>query len=1531
MPEIVGIGAFERMKEVINDSTYEVDQNLTAYWSGVTAAITSSLGPLAETAAAAASRNAEVGRRMTDMAAAYGVSLQNAAEGIGNAVEKAALQAQATAIRNAVDAIRQSGTDAFTRAGEAVVTAAREGGRVALANTGGKIIDTASVVIAAAEASQTGEWSKVGEAVAGIVGAAAFGAIAAASVAAAATFFGFVGIPVLATTFVVAGAAAFFGDKAGPTIFDGWKRIFDSVSDFFNSAKNWIPPRDPLILDLDGGGITTSALNRTNPVLFDYDADGIKTGTGWIGGGEGIVVLDLNGNGTIDSGRELFGDNTVLTAGARAGQIARDGFEAIAQYDVNADGTIDAADEVFNKLRIWKDVNGDGISQATELQTLTNAGIRNIGVVAQTVNTPLENGNSLVKKGTFTRTDGASGTSATLELAGSVVFATSNFYREFTENPVITAAASALPQMGGSGEVRDLREAMSLGSSQSSLLQSRLAAVVSSTTRSTQLSQMDELIYAWGATSSMATSIDISTAETWRYVYVGNTNPPAGWKPSSGIRVIDAFAADFPEMYKRITALERFNGTTILAGLIRQTSFSNADARDGTYAVVISTAQEALINESWLALKESIYGTIALQTRLKPYINEIGVYFDNEGMQFDMTALTAKLSALHLSEPAAALSDLVDLHRFGNSTLTRVGFDKTAVNMLYTWASAVPVDSLLQATLIDLGISVGGSRDGTPKFDLLFGREGNDVLTAGNGDDTLVGGAGADTLSGQVGNDTLLGGEDNDVLYGNDGNDYLYGENGSDSIYGGDGSDTLDGGAGDDYLNGDNGADTYLFGKGSGRDSINNYDSDALNVNADTILLGAGITTTGVTLTRSGDTLFISINGTDDRLEVQSYFNQDGTSAYTVENLKFADGTVWDVNTIKTKMLTGTVGNDNLTGYATAETLTGGDGNDTLDGREGNDTLVAGNGADTLYGGIGDDLLQGNDGADTLNGGAGNDTLDGGAGNDYLNGDNGADTYLFGKGSGRDSINNYDSDALNVNADTILLGAGITTTGVTLTRSGDTLFISINGTDDRLEVQSYFNQDGTSAYTVENLKFADGTVWDVNTIKTKMLTGTVGNDNLTGYATAETLTGGDGNDTLDGREGNDTLVAGNGADTLYGGIGDDLLQGNDGADTLNGGAGNDTLDGGAGNDYLNGDNGADTYLFGKGSGRDSINNYDSDALNVNADTILLGAGITTTGVTLTCSGDTLFISINGTDDRLEVQSYFNQDGTSAYTVENLKFADGTVWNVNTIKTKMLTGTVGNDNLTGYATAETLTGGDGNDTLDGREGNDTLVAGNGADTLYGGIGDDLLQGNDGADTLNGGAGNDTLDGGAGNDYLNGDNGADTYLFGKGSGRDSINNYDSDALNVNADTILLGAGITTTGVTLTRSGDTLFISINGTDDRLEVQSYFNQDGTSAYTVENLKFADGTVWNVNTIKTKMLTGTVGNDNLTGYATAETLTGGDGNDTLDGREGNDTLVAGNGADTLYGGIGDDLLQGNDGADTLNGGAGNERSTAGQ
>ena len=100
---------------------------------------------------------------------------------------------------------------------------------------------------------------------------------------------------------------------------------------------------DPLILDLDGDGIETVAHNKLNGALFDNDADGLKTATGWVSPHDGLLVLDRNGDGIINDGTEVFGDNTSL----KNGEKAKHGFDALADLDTDKNGKVDATDEDF--------------------------------------------------------------------------------------------------------------------------------------------------------------------------------------------------------------------------------------------------------------------------------------------------------------------------------------------------------------------------------------------------------------------------------------------------------------------------------------------------------------------------------------------------------------------------------------------------------------------------------------------------------------------------------------------------------------------------------------------------------------------------------------------------------------------------------------------------------------------------------------------------------------------------------------------------------------------------------------------------------------------------------------------------------------------------------------------------------------------------------------------------------------------------------------------------------------------------------
>jgi VCBS repeat-containing protein len=158
----------------------------------------------------------------------------------------------------------------------------------------------------------------------------------------------------------------------------------------------------PLVLDLNGDGIQTVGLDQA--VSFDLSASGSVQKTAWIDRHDGLLAMDLNHDGQINSGAELLGNNTVLADGSKAA----DGWAALAALDSNGDGLVDAQDARFADLRVWVDANGDAITDAGELKTLADVGISSLAVAHQ-ASLVQQNGNTLDGVGQFTKADGSTG------------------------------------------------------------------------------------------------------------------------------------------------------------------------------------------------------------------------------------------------------------------------------------------------------------------------------------------------------------------------------------------------------------------------------------------------------------------------------------------------------------------------------------------------------------------------------------------------------------------------------------------------------------------------------------------------------------------------------------------------------------------------------------------------------------------------------------------------------------------------------------------------------------------------------------------------------------------------------------------------------------------------------------------------------------------------------------------------------------------------------------------------------------------
>ncbi len=768
----------------------------------------------------------------------------------------------------------------------------------------------------------------------------------------------------------------------------------------------------------------------------------------------------------------------------------------------------------------------------------------------------------------------------------------------------------------------------------------------------------------------------------------------------------------------------------------------------------------------------------------------------------------------------------------------------------------------------------------------------------------------------------------NDVLYGGIQNDTISSLGGNDALFGHDGNDTLTGGAGDDILAGDAGDDTYVYNTGDGNDLI--YEALVASPGADKILFGEGIAASEINISRDhsdfNDAIITFVDHAGS-IRVNDLFG----FYYGIENMQFADGTLWNQAAIENAYLAkhSTAGNDVAYGSILNDVMNGGAGNDTLFGHDGNDTITGGTGDDVLAGGSGDD------------------------------------TYVYNVGDGNDIIN--DAIVSSPAADTILFGAGIAASEIRITRDNrqpDNAVITFANHAGSIRADNLFN----FYYGIERFQFADGTVWNQSAIlaatqnqtvlqgtnATNTLTGTTGADALYGLDGNDTLTGGAGNDHLEGNFGNDTYIVnlGDGRDTIFdnGYVGDTdtlafgagitaasikisedttgrdnwlltlndsnsvLLQGfsrsyntidritfADGTvwtradlaarlltaaaatpDILYGTDLNDTVNGGAGDDALYSDDGNDTLFGGRGNDR-MEGNFGNDTYTVNlgdgrdtifdngylsdTDTLVFGAGITAANIKIS---QDVTVPANWLLTLDDSNSVLLQDFSRfSNTIDKVTFADGTVWTRADLAARLLTAAA--------ASSDILYGTDLNDTING------------------GAGDDALYG---------GEGNDTLFGGRGNDRMEGNFGNDTYTVNLGDGRDTIfdNGYLSDT-----DTLVFGAGITAANIKISQD---VTVPANWLLTLDDSNSVLLQDFSRfSNTIDKVTFADGTVWTRADLAARLLNAAA--------ATPDILDGTDLNDTINGGAGDDALYGEEGNDTLIGGIGNDHLEGRSGNDT--------------
>jgi Ca2+-binding RTX toxin-like protein len=1233
-----------------------------------------------------------------------------------------------------------------------------------------------------------------------------------------------------------------FAENTSHISLNSWISDFASTFAFGQELAQY----SPLVFDLDGDGVELASLSGVGaaPVYWDMDNDGFAEASGWVKPDDGLLVRDLNSNGTIDSQNELFGD------------AATDGFTALTALDSNSDNQITSSDTNFSSLKIWKDLNQDGISQTNELSTLASLGITSISLSDSTVNYDLA-GNHVSHESTFV-------------IGGNTRTVVDAWFKYDSVNTVSTGshnlerAATALPELRGYGNISDLTIAMSENSELLDKVR-ELAELDIVANPADVAGIVCEIIHLWGEVEGVDPEIR-GTASGWvdadgrDIAFIEKLvddlavpNDPEGWV--SGPRGLV-----YEDMFREFT-------TAATARLLLQSSGADFFETAPVYDPVADTFSGSFTLD-WDAIEDALDGK-SFADVVATWSNILSMLVGSVGVAgIDPTTKTALNTAINDSDPNHVLT-------FDSFVSQTINYNVVFPNITVpggTYTGDPGLGIVMGVGDVDIHTGTGGAE--TIDLYSLIGLSPQDqIILAGDGNDTLRGAYGNDTLFGQGGNDTFENLHKGiNKAYGGAGDDTFI-VNGDDKTPGG----AIDGGTGTNLLIGSDDF-SYL--------SIANIQTLELSGNIKlTAAQLAGVTT--VTTTSAGvRTIDAASAGTYD-------ISAKAASTYIIH-------------------MRGTTGNDTLTGNDSTQTLSGANadgidsGDDVLSGRGGDDTLLGVDGNDTLIGGAGADSMSGGNGNDrfvvsgsdvasgeSMNGGAGTNTIEATNADlslatltsiQALDAHTGTVKVSAAQFSALTTFNAVDgSTTIEASAAGTYSLASKTLAGTVnlLGSSGNDTLIGVSGAqtlsgaagDDYIEAHSGadFVYGGADADSLHG--FADNDT----------VSGGTGNDTVSGGAGADQLNGDDGTDTIDGGDdadtidggagddiayaggGDDSIYGGTGTDQLYGYIGNDIIDGGDGTDTLRGEAGNDTVQGGndndnlygadgddalsgdAGEDYIEGNVGADTIYGGSevdslhglenndtiygGTGGDTLSGAaGTDALNGGDnndtldggddadtlhgdngdDTVYAGGG---NDVIYGDAGNDYLLGYTGDD------TVYGGDGTDTIYGEagnDTINGDADADSLHGFESNdIINGGTGGDTLSGAAGTDQLNGGDDNDTLDGGDDADTLHGDNGNDTIYAGGGNDVIYGDAGADTLLGYIGNDTISGGSGNDTLSGEAGDDIFIFGTGYGNDTITDMNSSG----DDTInLAGSGLanyTALQAVMTQSGSDVLITLNGSD--------------------------------------------------------------------------------------------------------------------
>ena len=132
-----------------------------------------------------------------------------------------------------------------------------------------------------------------------------------------------------------------------------------------------------------------------------------------------------------------------------------------------------------------------------------------------------------------------------------------------------------------------------------------------------------------------------------------------------------------------------------------------------SYTITPPAEQVALLQQAYAALRESVYGALVMQTRLKPYLDSVELTIDDAGVQFNTSGIVALALQTAQTNPGKAVTDLVDLRYYFKDTLDRMEWSfGDAIGPVLSLVEITPELSALLASEQIVRMGLAGDRVG---------------------------------------------------------------------------------------------------------------------------------------------------------------------------------------------------------------------------------------------------------------------------------------------------------------------------------------------------------------------------------------------------------------------------------------------------------------------------------------------------------------------------------------------------------------------------------------------------------------------------------------------------------------------------------------------------------------------------------------------------------------------------------------------------------------------------------------------------